>query len=52
MIENIYCGEELAAIIIRDSFDKQGIEFVTPDDFSADGIYASSRGTLHNSALS
>ena len=39
MIENIYCGEELAAIIIRDSFDKQGIEFVTPDDFSHQMAY-------------
>ena len=39
MIEEIYCGEELAAIIIRSTFDKKGIEFVTPDDFSQQMAY-------------
>lgn len=39
MIEKIYCKEELVAIIIRNSFDKEGIEFVTPGDFSQQMAY-------------
>lgn len=39
MIEKIYCNENLVAIVIRSSFDKQGIEFVTPDDFSQQMAY-------------
>lgn len=39
MIEKIYCGKELAAIIIKNTFDKEGIEFVTPGDFSQQMAY-------------
>lgn len=39
MIEKIYCREELVAIIIRNTFDKEGIEFVTPGDFSQQMAY-------------
>lgn len=39
MIERIYCREELVAIIIRNNFDKEGIEFVTPGDFSQQMAY-------------
>jgi len=34
MIEKIVSGEEILAIIVRADFNKDGIEFVTPDDFS------------------
>lgn len=39
MIERIYCKDKLAAIIIRNTFDKEGIEFVTPEDFSQQIAY-------------
>lgn len=39
MIEKIYCKEEMVAIIIRNTFDKKGIEFVTPEDFSQQMAY-------------
>lgn len=39
MVERIYCREELVAIIIRNDFDKDGIEFVTPGDFSQQMAY-------------
>lgn len=39
MIEKIYCEEELVAIIIRNTFNKEGIEFVTPGDFSQQMAY-------------
>ena len=39
MIEKVYCLEEIAAIIIRHTFDKDGIEFVTPGDFSQQMAY-------------
>ncbi|MCM1126807.1 MAG: hypothetical protein NC429_10070 [Lachnospiraceae bacterium] len=39
MIEKIYCKEEMVAIIIRSNFDKAGIEFVTPGDFSQQMAY-------------
>ena len=34
MIEHVTNGEELVAIIIRRSFEKDGIEFFTPDNLS------------------
>ena len=34
MIENILFNNELLAIIIRSNFNKAGISFFTPDDFS------------------
>lgn len=34
MIENILNGEELLAIIVRNKYDKPGITFVTPNEFS------------------
>lgn len=34
MIERIEDGNELLALIVRSSFDKQGISFFTPDDLS------------------
>lgn len=39
MIEKIHCKEEMVAIIIRNTFDKKGIEFVTPEDFSQQMAY-------------
>jgi len=39
MIQRIYNNEELMAIIIRDSHDNEGIEFLTPDDFSQQLAY-------------
>lgn len=39
MIEKIMHQDELMAIIIRDSFEKEGIEFVTPDEFSQQMAY-------------
>lgn len=39
MIERFYEGEEIAAIIIRNNFDKEGIKFVTPDEFSQQMAY-------------
>lgn len=39
MIEQIYCRDELIAIIIRNTFDKKGIEFVTPPEFSQQMAY-------------
>lgn len=34
MIENVLSGEQILAIIIRSNFNKPGITFVTPEDFS------------------
>lgn len=34
MIESVLNGEQLLAVIIRNDFNKPGITFVTPDDFS------------------
>lgn len=34
MIENVLNGDQLLAVIIRNDFNKPGITFVTPDDFS------------------
>jgi hypothetical protein len=34
MVEKIFHGGELQAIIIRTSYSKEGIEFFTPGDFS------------------
>lgn len=39
MIEKIQNGDELISIIIRDSFAKDGIEFVTPNEFSQQLAY-------------
>lgn len=39
MIEKIINDEELMAIIIRDDHDGEGIEFLTPDDFSQQLAY-------------
>lgn len=39
MIEKIYCKEEMFAIIIRHTFEKEGIEFVTPEEFSQQMAY-------------
>lgn len=39
MVERVYSKEEMAAIIIRNTFDKEGIEFVTPEDFSQQLAY-------------
>lgn len=41
MIEKIMNKEETIAIIIRDSFHKKGIEFVTPGEFSQQLAYMS-----------
>lgn len=34
MIENIEFNDEIYAILIRSEFQKKGIEFMTPEDFS------------------
>lgn len=39
MIEHVKNGEDTLAIIIRSSFTKEGIEFVTPDDYSQQLAY-------------
>lgn len=39
MIENIHNEEILLAIIIREGFNKPGIQFLTPDDFSQQLAY-------------
>lgn len=39
MIEEIRNGEELLAIIIRQDHDKEGIQFLTPGDFSQQLAY-------------
>ena len=39
MIENIIHHHQLLSIIIRRNFEKQGIEFFTPDDFSQQLAY-------------
>jgi hypothetical protein len=39
MIEQIQDGNDLLAIIIRDSFDKPGISFFTPNDLSQQLAY-------------
>lgn len=39
MIEKIMNGDTIVAIIIRDTFEKEGIEFVTPGDFSQQLAY-------------
>ncbi|MCY6412412.1 hypothetical protein QTA56_09740 [Acinetobacter sp. VNH17] len=39
MIENIIYNNQLLSIIIRRNFEKQGIEFFTPDDFSQQLAY-------------
>lgn len=39
MIERIVCGDILLSIIIRTSFQKDGIEFFTPADFSQQLAY-------------
>ena len=39
MIERIHNGEELIALIIRADYQKEGIEFFTPDDFSQQLAY-------------
>ena len=39
MIKQIFHSEQLLAIIIGSSFNKEGIEFFTPDDFSQQLAY-------------
>ena len=39
MIEHVTHGNQTLAIIIRASFKKEGIEFVTPDDYSQQLAY-------------
>jgi len=39
MIKKIYDGENLLSIIISSKFDKEGINFFTPDDFSQQLAY-------------
>lgn len=39
MIQHIINDKQLLSIIIRHSFDKEGIEFFTPDDFSQQLAY-------------
>lgn len=39
MIERVMNQEEIIAIIIRDSYEKDGIEFVTPNEFSQQLAY-------------
>lgn len=34
MVQKITCGDDLYAIIIRANYNKPGIQFFTPDDFS------------------
>lgn len=38
-IEKITCDQEILAIIVRNSFRKEGIVFFTPDDFSQQLAY-------------
>lgn len=39
MIKKIYDGDNLLAIIVSDKFNKPGIHFFTPDDFSQQLAY-------------
>ena len=39
MIEHVTHGDQTLAIIIRANFKKEGIEFVTPDDYSQQLAY-------------
>jgi hypothetical protein len=39
VIERIFKGDDLAAVIIRADYHKEGIEFFTPDDFSQQLAY-------------
>lgn len=39
MIEHVTQGDQILAIIIRANFKKEGIEFVTPDDYSQQLAY-------------
>ena len=39
MIKKVYDGDNLLAIIISNKFDKPGIHFFTPDDFSQQLAY-------------
>ncbi|WP_111859187.1 hypothetical protein [Acinetobacter sp. CFCC 10889] len=39
MIQKVVCDGKLLSIIIRYTFDKEGIEFFTPDDFSQQLAY-------------
>ncbi len=39
MIERIMCGDRLFAIIVSHNFQKAGIEFFTPDEFSQQLAY-------------
>ena len=39
MIKKVYDGDKLLAIIISNKFDKPGIHFFTPDDFSQQLAY-------------
>jgi len=39
MIENIYHNELLLAVIIRDSYKREGVSFVTPNEFSQQLAY-------------
>lgn len=41
MIDRIYHGSELLAIVVRANYHKEGIEFFTPDDFSQQLAYMS-----------
>lgn len=34
LVETVFIGEVVAAIIVRSSFNPDGIQFVTPDDYS------------------
>ena len=46
MIEKIKDGEELLAIVVKDFSYKEGVEFVTPDQFSIQlGLQNRSKGT-------
>ena len=34
MVERIYCDDKMLAIIVRESYQKEGIEFLTPNSYS------------------
>jgi hypothetical protein len=41
MIDRLYHGSDLLAIIVRSNYHKEGIEFFTPNDFSQQLAYMS-----------
>ena len=49
LLENVFEGEKLLAIILRTAFKQEGIDFFTPPDFSGFRVVGGPNQSISNS---